>query len=736
MLLEHINNFCDIIHGTIQVSCIEKMIIATPEFNRLHKIMQSSTLYLTFPCNNVKRFEHSIGTMHIAGKIFYHCISNSRKDVLDEFFNEAGKRIDEIITQDFCKNNLKILDHEYIREKGLLKNRGCIKSLPHEAFLNTHIPYNLVQYAKEAAEAVKDAESRFNKKSCDETKEAVKVARENECKASGRIFDYLVTFEAVRIVGLLHDVGHLPYSHALEKSLQNIYYLLFNKTSRDDKEAKYINFLSKEFHFDKAPVEIHEKIGQVITDSIFEGIRDEWANTTADSDRPIYAIGLLAFEMVKRILGEGDNPKESGNKGEEQILFYTSLHEIVAGTFDADRLDYICRDTCASLYNKHILDYNCLINSLIFIKHENNFRIAIPLKYISDIESFLNKRWEIHAKINYHNRAAKMYMLLIQSVTELGLKELSSETIGQIQQQTDEEPDYIIQNNISGIWKTLYTLPEEASYKYFAYRLMQLDDGWLDSVIRKAYFLEKNKEVRDKDQKLEDKLEELISNRKIFYSLMKMDHDFMRIDNKIRTYFFTNEMYNKCISFAKELDSRQVSLNYKPKSDEVIISNNLPQKTVNKLNDLKQHNDTLGSFNGFFFRIILKAIKELGWEKTEMELYEPLKKAIQDTDINIRDSFVVPIPAKTGIRNVWFYKGNGCEKVECHELSKVSNIDKKLNLNCDCLPGFYIYYSLKSGTLSEDTINKLYDNIAKETAKTLLNNIYEGLKENEKTFFS
>ena len=60
----------DSVHGQIEVSAFERGIIYTMEFNRLHDIYQNSTLYLTFPTNRVKRFEHSIGTMKLSGEIF------------------------------------------------------------------------------------------------------------------------------------------------------------------------------------------------------------------------------------------------------------------------------------------------------------------------------------------------------------------------------------------------------------------------------------------------------------------------------------------------------------------------------------------------------------------------------------------------------------------------------------------------------------------------------------------
>lgn len=56
----------DSIHGLIPLSEYEKRIISSIGFNRLHDVYQNSTVYLTFPTNRTKRFEHSIGTMKLS----------------------------------------------------------------------------------------------------------------------------------------------------------------------------------------------------------------------------------------------------------------------------------------------------------------------------------------------------------------------------------------------------------------------------------------------------------------------------------------------------------------------------------------------------------------------------------------------------------------------------------------------------------------------------------------------
>ena len=59
----------DPIHGTVTITHIMKMIIDTPEFQRLRDLKQLGASYFVFPSATHTRFEHSIGVSHLAGKL-------------------------------------------------------------------------------------------------------------------------------------------------------------------------------------------------------------------------------------------------------------------------------------------------------------------------------------------------------------------------------------------------------------------------------------------------------------------------------------------------------------------------------------------------------------------------------------------------------------------------------------------------------------------------------------------
>ncbi len=56
----------DNIHGYINLDPVASAIVDTPVFQRLRNIHQTGILYLVFPTANHSRFEHSVGTYHLA----------------------------------------------------------------------------------------------------------------------------------------------------------------------------------------------------------------------------------------------------------------------------------------------------------------------------------------------------------------------------------------------------------------------------------------------------------------------------------------------------------------------------------------------------------------------------------------------------------------------------------------------------------------------------------------------
>ena len=69
-MAKHIHEFRDPIYNFIHVTSEERKVIDSLAFQRLRHINQLATTYFIYPSATHKRFEHSLGVMELAGRVF------------------------------------------------------------------------------------------------------------------------------------------------------------------------------------------------------------------------------------------------------------------------------------------------------------------------------------------------------------------------------------------------------------------------------------------------------------------------------------------------------------------------------------------------------------------------------------------------------------------------------------------------------------------------------------------
>ena len=517
----------DCIHDTIFLSKLESEFIATPYIYRLHDVYQSSTVYLTYPSNHTKRYEHSLGTMDLSGRMFFSAMKNASIDTQKAIISAIQDSMTVIL-------ETLILRPRYLSTDYLDKDT-----------VNHFFSWD-------------GAESKG--------KELVEILREKLEKSEGsQIFNdyalndhpcplvnadflerflYTTMLQAIRLVALFHDAGHPPFSHILEGVLEDLYELAGMKAAGYDERkltilrdslSPYLSADASESHKIKMILsdgtlknsQLHEKIGVSLMEAAIEDIIPEMLRKIlADSSlsrenkevEALYYIMVAEFSMAIFT--------DSGN-------LFRSLHTIIDGPLDADRLDYLMRDMRSCGVDWGHIPYKRIINNMRFNPANdtpNAFLLSFPKKIKDDISDLYIMRYKIFLRINFHHRVFRTAAALQSAVDGVAKEYLSNgqEALG------DEVED------ISVLWKSLSEAAGEKTLK-----ILRWNDSWLVSTLQKALLTleERQKQGRDCNLHLILNLREFLLNKKKSYALFKRGYNEVElVKNAIHISDITDDM--------------------------------------------------------------------------------------------------------------------------------------------------------------------------------------------------
>ena len=99
-------------------------IIDTPEFQRLHWIGQLGLCHMVFPGATHTRFQHSLGTMHIADQMGEKLGSSHKKELMaSALLHDVGHFPFSHSFEDYFKDNFN-MDHEKVSREIIMGKRG------------------------------------------------------------------------------------------------------------------------------------------------------------------------------------------------------------------------------------------------------------------------------------------------------------------------------------------------------------------------------------------------------------------------------------------------------------------------------------------------------------------------------------------------------------------------------------------------------------------------------------
>lgn len=691
----------DNIHDTIYLSELESELISTPYFYRLHDIYQSSTVYMTFPSNRTKRYEHSVGTMEIASSMLYSSVSNASNDTRNELFKYLKKYFVEILDLAIMQSDDQVAPYfTKCRDQiGSLFDQDTTKNF--ESAIKENI-----KYALEEGCFIDSALEHFQYYPLD-------IEKESDLESIENVFLYRCLLQAVRIVALFHDVGHPPYSHIIESVIKELYnkYLnvdgisdwqkeqlkIFKKCIRpyivgDSQKAYTCQAIYSKSSLIKAP--LHERVGLSLIQSAINDVIPQIVIDTIDSDKKlwckiasaIYYIMVVEFAIAILV---------------EKNKVFESFHKIIDGIVDADRLDYIMRDSLNSGVDWGKIPYKRVINSakLVYLKKNETgniaedqrvFVIAYPKKVADDIEDILLVRYKIFARINFHHRCMKTAVALQSAVKDLAEDYLES---------SNEEQ--CINPDINILWSALGTNIGDRKA-----RVIQWNDSWLISVLHKSLVKLNTNKKKDKAEKyrvLKENLEEILLNKKRYFSLFKRGQDSKEFIEEIFKYAEIDDLKIEALRLK---EAKKYFDNYIKKESDLLINpaydgldsvKRIEQLALAKSGDLgalwrpiplidKSVKDCIGEVLSGFKKddeiADFKIIVNDGKEKTGLPMHTNLLDEIYLYDGNRSITFDDKVTLRSQIeaieRNVLWLYIYFVPPATCHDTNKINELVEKL----------------------------------------------------------
>ncbi len=206
--------------------------------------------------------------------------------------------------------------------------------------------------------------------------------------------------QELRIAALLHDVGHGPLAHQFDSFAIDI--KEFKEKCRIEGTQKYDKIIS--LAADKEGKLSHEQVSCIFIKEIIDELKSEVESDSDDDEFYKKNINMINADSIIKIVEKKYEFKSESNAPN----IYPLLGSIISSSpIDADRMDYLLRDSYFSGVKYGIYDYGRLLMSFIPVKIENNIYLAYKESGMDSILEFTNARSGLYSQVYFHktNRA-------------------------------------------------------------------------------------------------------------------------------------------------------------------------------------------------------------------------------------------------------------------------------------------------------------------------------------------
>jgi len=653
----------DNFHENIELSYLEfSFLFKNPVVNRLHYILQNSTAYHVFPCCKTSRFEHSIGVLYLTSKVFNNGLHNS--SLTQKFVEDKTELILEKIREKETNGDMFSFD-----ENGYKYKSAALQQFNTDSFC--HI-FNKAEFQNCLIDIIGNE---FINRNLQVTNYKIDIGNKNSL---------LVLFQAIRIFGLFHDAGHMPFSHLFEFALENVRCNLQNKEdskSIKEYEQKILNTLNNIGKVGDYPDDqIHEIISKNLTRHVFTEIKHKIVKENIDNTQKglkIFGITLIEITWEEIIKGRRGN------------LY--SLYNIVSGTVDSDRMDYVQRDGYMSGIIKstgnldRIIKLFCLCSTPDKKAQTKDKYLFLPsIQSLHDVEELLRDRYTIFKYMINHHAVKRSDFILQKCIENKILYDIENEV--KYSQKSLEA--FNIMDTIN-ILSELVKTDNYQTYKKVIYQFTQLTDHWLLTLFSHD-FHQTIIEDSTYPEELTLLLSELYENRRNFKSLWKRNLDYDKFVESISEEIFSLKTLKLDFQKIKGIDNTE----YINEIRKCFESTDEPVKYKNI---------------GYYFIEFLREREPKNWTRLIKENIENCNEKILITPVNI----------SIGIKDYWLVDNKDINNIS--GLNELSTLKEALNMDYLRTTKFFVYYNLKENSDVKEIQKKISDSIIQSIKKIFLN---------------
>lgn len=247
-------------------------------------------------------------------------------------------------------------------------------------------------------------------------------------------------FQKIRIAALLHDIGHYPFSHTIEQAYKDI--------EKEKTAEKHSNFFKGEFEED---IDNNDKFSE----------SEAKTNKAHHEHLGAYIILNTNYENgITKILLDYDFREKDINDIANIIQQKSTtiwFNNIINSEMDADRFDYLIRDSNETgvAYGSFDLDY--LIRHLKLVEVNNKKVVAVENSAVFSVEHFLLARYFWYSQIIF-DRTISIFNEMALIIYKDYLRKAKVHTFDDLQLMIKDKDRYqeFLRFNDHYFWQKLY----------------------------------------------------------------------------------------------------------------------------------------------------------------------------------------------------------------------------------------------------------------------------------------